>query len=75
MKIVFLQPNIFDIDRIAFLETWPKEFDQYFKIDNKTLFEKTVYEEIRRIYNSVGWQSFNPSDGYKMSLFDILNLG
>lgn len=74
-KIVFVEENPYGIERIGYLDTWPKEFDEVFKIDNKTLFEKILYEEIKRFYKSVEWPSFNPTDDYAFSLFDILEMG
>lgn len=71
-KIVFVQPNKFEIERLAYLDSWPKEFDDLFTIDNKKMFENVLYEEIKRFYNSVGWPSFNPTDDFAFSLFDLL---
>ena len=70
-KIVFLENNFYKFDSIAFLDTWPKEFDEYFKINNSVMFEKSVFAEIKRFYKSVGWETFNPSDGYAFNLFDF----
>lgn len=71
-KIVFVEPNKFGIERLAYLDSWPKEFDNMFKIDNKKMFENVLYEEIKRFYSSVDWPSFNPTDEYAFSLFDLL---
>ena len=73
-KIVFVQQNKFGIERLAYLDSWPKEFDEYFVIDNKIMFENSLYEEIKRFYTSVGWPSFNPTEEYAFSLFDILDI-
>ena len=72
VKIVFVEPNRFGIERLAYLDEWPKEFDKEFVIDNKKLFEKDLYDEIKRFYNSVDWPSFNPANDYAFSLFDLL---
>ena len=47
-----------------------------FKIDNKTGFEKIIYEELRRYYQTMGWPwpNFNPTLNYEFSLFDILGI-
>ena len=73
-KIVFVEPNKFGIERLAYLDTWPKEFDDYFTIDNKIMFENILYEEIKRFYKSVGWPCFNPTENYAFSLFDLLEI-
>lgn len=70
-KIVFLENNIYKFEAIAFLDNWPREFDQYFKVDNAVMFEKSVFGEIKRFYKSVGWETFNPSDDYGFNLFDF----
>ena len=73
-KIVFVEENPYGIERIGYLDTWPKEFNEIFKIDNKILFEKILYDEIKRFYKSVDWPSLNPTDEYCFSLFDLLEM-
>ena len=48
------------------------EFNQYFQIDYETTFVKTVFDEVRRLYNSVDWQPFHPHKGYENSIWDLL---
>jgi DNA polymerase elongation subunit (family B) len=71
-KIIYLHKNKFGIDKIAYLDTMPPEFEEHFQIDYKTTFIKTVFDELKRIYKSVGWPSFNPADNYAFSLFDLM---
>lgn len=72
-KIVFVTPdNKWGIERMAYLDNWPEEFNEHFKIDNKVMFEKMLFEEIKRFYKSVDWPSFNPTDDYAFSLFDLI---
>ena len=71
-KIIYLHKNKFGIDKIAYLDTMPTEFEEHFQIDYKTTFIKTVFDELKRIYKSVGWPSFNPADNYAFSLFDLM---
>ena len=71
VKIVFLENNMYKFEAIAFLDNWPREFDQHFKVDNAIMFEKSVFGEIKRFYKSVGWETFNPSDGYGFNFFDF----
>ena len=75
VKIVPVEKdNEWGIDKICFLDEWPGEFDELFKIDNKTGFEKIIYEELRRYYQTMGWPAFNPTLNYEFSLFDILGI-
>lgn len=72
-KIIYLHKNKFGINKIAYLDTMPPEFENHFQIDYKTTFIKTVFDEIKRIYKSVGWSSFNPADNYACSIFDLID--
>lgn len=71
-KIIYVHKNKFGIDKIAYLDTLPPELMDYLQVDYKTTFIKTVYDEIKRIYKSVGWTSFNPADDFGCSLFDLM---
>lgn len=73
-KIIYVHKNKFGIDKIAYLDTLPPELMEHLQIDYKTTFIKTVYDEIKRIYKSVGWTSFNPADDYGLSLFDLMQI-
>jgi DNA polymerase elongation subunit (family B) len=73
-KIIYVHKNKFGIDKIAYLDKFPPELEKYLQIDYKTTFIKTVYDEIKRIYNSVGWSSFNPAEDYAFSLFDLMDM-
>ena len=73
-KILYVHPvNKFAVDRIGFLDTWPEEFNNYFTIDYSTTFVKTVFEELKRIYNSVGWSPFNPAEDYFCDISVLLD--
>lgn len=75
VKIVPVEKdNPWGIDKICFLDDWPVEFNDLFKIDNKTGFEKIIYEELRRYYQTMGWPPFNPALNYEFSLYDILGI-
>lgn len=74
-KIINVYPNNkWGLDKIAYLDEWPAEFDEYFKVDNHTGFNKIIFDEIKRFYKTVDWPAFNPADNYAMSLMDILEL-
>lgn len=74
-KIVYVHTNNkFGVDKIGFLDVWPPEFNDYFQIDHETTFVKTVFDELRRIYNSVGWEPFQPHSGYENSMWDIFDM-
>lgn len=74
IHVVHLERNRYHFETMAFHDEWPEEFNKIFKIDNNTLFEKSIFREIRRFYKSVGWEAFNPADGYAFSLFDFADM-
>lgn len=71
-KIVHVKPNKWGFDKMAYLDEWPKEFDEVLEIDNISGFNKLIYEEIKRFYKTVDWPAFNPADNYEYSLMDII---
>lgn len=74
-KIVFVKKNNkYGIDKIAYNEAWPEEFEKVFTIDTRTGFEKLIYDEIKRFYKSMKWPAFNPAQNYEFSLYDILGI-
>lgn len=73
VKIVLLESNQYNFERIAYLDEWPEEFNKIFRIDEKKMFEKSLYEEIRRFYLSMNWPYFNPTNEYSFSLYDLLD--
>lgn len=74
-KIVFVEKNNkYGIDKIAYLDAWPEEFNEVFTIDTRTGFEKLIYDEIKRFYKSMKWPAFNPAQNYAVSLYDILGI-
>ena len=75
VKIVPIeQDNPWGLEKICFLDEYPPEFEGLFEIDNRTAFEKIIYEELRRYYQTMGWPPFNPALNYEFSLYDILGI-
>ena len=75
VKIVPIEKdNPWGLEKICFLDEYPPEFEGLFEIDNRTAFEKIIYEELRRYYQTMGWPPFNPALNYEFSLYDILGI-
>lgn len=72
LKIVYLEPNKYNMKTIAYVDEYPEEFNNIFKIDDSVTFVKVIYESIKRYYDAVGWPAFNPTSNYELSLYDIL---
>lgn len=75
-KVRFLyvqQPNKFGIDSIGFKYNYPQEFNNLFKIDYEKMFEKILFQAIRRFYESVNWQIRKPTENVTAELFDLFS--
>lgn len=44
-----------NIEAVAFIGNWPKEFDQYFEIDYEKMFRKTFMPVIESMFEIKGW--------------------
>lgn len=70
---VYLKPNKFGFSKIAYLENWPQEFDNHFKIDDELMFKKVIYDEIDRVYNTLNWKRWDPSSGLQCNIEDFFD--
>jgi DNA polymerase elongation subunit (family B) len=64
-------PNKYMIESIAFKNEFPEEFNQYFKIDYDTMFDKILFQAIERFYEAVNWRIRKPKDNVQTELFDL----
>jgi DNA polymerase elongation subunit (family B) len=64
-------PNKYMIESIAFKNKFPEEFNQYFKIDYDTMFDKILFQAIERFYEAVNWRIRKPKDNVQTELFDL----
>lgn len=72
MKIVSLkQPNRYDLDRIAFKESFPKEFEAFLKIDLESLFDRHIFNVVTRTYEAVNWDAVKPGEKLKYAATDL----
>ena len=65
------QPNKFGLDTIGFKYTYPDEFIDLFQPDYEKMFEKILFESIKRFYDNVGWVIRKPSNNVQTELFDL----
>ena len=65
------QPNKFGLDTIGFKYDCPKEFSELFKPDYEKMFEKILFEMVKRFYDNTGWVIRKPSANVQTELFDI----
>jgi DNA polymerase elongation subunit (family B) len=68
------QPNKYGIDSIGFKYEYPQEFKEAFKIDYEKMFDKILFQAIKRFYDSVNWQVRKPTENVQTELFDLFSL-
>lgn len=74
IRYVYVQtPNKYNISSIGFKYTYPDEFKDALKVDYELMFEKILFESIRRFYESANWQIRKPTDNVKTELFDLFS--
>jgi DNA polymerase elongation subunit (family B) len=72
IKFTYLQPNIYNIKVIGYLNTMPEEFKKDLMFDTTLMFEKTVLNPIYRVINAIGWDVKNPLLNEKVDLLSML---
>jgi len=72
VRYVYLEkPNKYGLSSIGFKYDYPIEFKHEFKIDYDKMFEKILFESIKRFYEAVSWQIRKPSENVKTDLFEL----
>jgi DNA polymerase elongation subunit (family B) len=65
------QPNKYGVNVIGFKYEFPKEYNELFNLDYDKMFDKILFEGMKRFYDSVKWSVRNPSDNVNVELFDL----
>ena len=65
------QPNKYGLDTMGFKYDFPIEFADTFKPDYEKMFEKILFESIKRFYDNIGWVIRKPSNNVQTELFDL----
>lgn len=56
LKFIYVHPNNpYKTDVVGFVGNWPKEFDNIFKVDFETQFEKQYLNVAQRIFDTLGF--------------------
>lgn len=64
--------NTYGIDVIAYLPgAWPKEFDQIFKVDYPTMFNKLIIKQLLRYREAAGFKDFDPKKQVLQDIFEL----
>lgn len=71
MKYIFVNPNNkYKTDVIGFIGTWPKEFDNIFKIDFDEQFDKQYLNVAQRLFDAIGLGLITLKDSKLLSLIE-----
>jgi DNA polymerase elongation subunit (family B) len=68
------QPNKYGIESIGFKYDYPQEFKDVFKIDYEKMFDKILFQAIKRFYDTVNWQVRKPTENVQTELFDLFGV-
>lgn len=75
VRYVYLEtPNKYGIESIGFKYDYPDEFKTLFKINYDMMFDKILFESIKRFYEAVSWQIRKPSENVKTDLFELFSM-
>lgn len=75
IRIIYVkEPNRFGLRSFAFKKKIPVEWEKDLVIDDKTMFLKTVWAGIQKIFETVGWSEIDPTLDEAVDLNDILGL-
>lgn len=70
-RFIYLAPNKYGLDAIAFKDHWPEEFNELFKPDYKIMFDKNVLSPLRSFMKCMNWSGVSMTQNL---LFDISDL-
>lgn len=71
IKLVYVKPNKYNIDGIAYTDNFPSEFN--LEIDRETMFEKCVVKCLTPIFEALKWNVPNPKKQYEFSVEDFFS--
>jgi DNA polymerase elongation subunit (family B) len=74
IKTFYVLPNKYNIESIAFLNKFPEEFKTELSIDIKKMYEKTLLNPIKSVFDVIGWQIKNPSNDEQLDLLEFFGL-
>ena len=64
--------NKYGIDRIAYLpDQWPKEFNDIFKVDYHTMFNKIILDPLKKFRAAAKFEDIDPSKQVITDVFDL----
>jgi hypothetical protein len=73
VKWVYLAKNQFNFEMMAFIDVFPSELAQHFKINYKKMFDKSVVPPVERLYDSIGWDMPQITSATTTNLFELFS--
>ena len=70
IKYFYAQKNPYNLDAVAFINEYPKEFSNI-KMDYDKMFEKIVVPPIENVYDAIGWRLPQMGKEVQTDLFDL----
>ena len=70
IKYFYAQKNPYNLDAVAFINEYPKEFNNI-KMDYDKMFEKIVVPPIENVYDAIGWRLPQMGKEIQTDLFDL----
>jgi len=70
VQFIYVKPNKFGVDAIAFKSRWPKEFDKDFRVDYAKMFEKSIIMPLKNLMTAMNYQPIDPE---QRTLFDVFD--
>jgi DNA polymerase elongation subunit (family B) len=71
IKFTYVLPNTYNLKVIAFTGNFPDEFKNILTIDKDLMFEKTVLNPIKRVFEAINWEVRSPLLQEKVDLLDM----
>jgi len=73
IKYVYVMPNKYNIKSIAFIDTFPKEFEAVLTPDYGVMFEKIVKKPIKALYDCAKWNIIDVKNEVHTDLLDFFS--
>jgi len=74
IKWIYVMPNKYGFENIAFADKFPKEFESVIKPDYDKMFEKHIVRAIESRFISIGWRLIDFKNEYTCDLFEFFKV-
>ena len=71
IRYVYVKPNAYGLKVVGYKDQWPEEFDEFFAVDMKTMFDKTVMKPLARFVDVNGWSGVDYANEALVNVEDL----